>query len=233
VEGLSATLIDVLARVERSDGSTQIARLNPSAPEFIVEAAPTLAQVAATYLGLGIEHILFGFDHLLFVLALLLLVEGWRRLALTITAFTVAHSLTLVAATFHLVRLPPTVVEALIALSIVLVAVEIVRTRSGETGLTARWPWLIAFVFGLLHGLGFAGALAEIGLPAGAIPEALLFFNFGVEFGQLLVTGIVLTSLRLARETGIRWPIWSWRAATYAIGSLAAFWTIERLSLLA
>jgi hypothetical protein len=233
IAGLGSTMTDVLVRIQALDGAAQTARLMPESPAMVVRAAPTRLEVAGTYLRLGIDHILAGFDHLLFVLALLLLVSGWRRLALTITAFTLAHSVTLAAATFELVRLPPTIVEALIALSIVLVAVEIVRCREGDGGLATRWPWLIAFVFGLLHGFGFAGALAEIGLPDNAIPEALLFFNVGVEAGQLMVVTLALTALRLARGLGIHLPAWSWRPATYVIGSLAAFWTIERLSVLA
>ena len=145
-----------------------------------------------TYLRLGIEHILFGFDHLLFVLALVILVRDWRRVALTVTAFTVAHSITLAAATLGLVHVPGPPVEAAIALSIVLVAVEIVNARRGMPSLTARWPWLVAFCFGLLHGFGFAGALAEVGLPHHAIPIALLFFNLGVEIGQLAFVAAVL-----------------------------------------
>ena len=142
-----------------------------------------------TYFKLGVEHILLGFDHLLFVLALLFLVEGWRRLLGTITAFTVAHSLTLAAATFGWVQVPQAPVEAVIALSIMFVAVEILHRQRGRTGIATRKPWVVAFVFGLLHGLGFAGALREIGLPDDAIPLALAFFNVGVEAGQLLVCG--------------------------------------------
>jgi hydrogenase/urease accessory protein HupE len=230
LDGLSATVIDVLARLQRSDGTTQVVRIVPSAPAFVVDEAPHWTTVAATYLGLGIEHILLGVDHLLFVLALLLLVRSWRRLVATITAFTGAHSITLAAATLGFVHVPIQPVEAAIALSIVFVAAEIVHGRDGRPGLTARWPWIVAFVFGLLHGLGFAGALREVGLPESAIPTALLFFNLGVELGQLAFVGAVLALLALARRIPLPAPGWSWRLAPYAIGTVAMFWTTERIA---
>ena len=187
-------------RIESLGGATQTERLSPTNTTFVVQAAPGAWEVAATYLRLGIEHILFGFDHLLFVLALVILVRDWRRVALTVTAFTIAHSITLAAATLDLVNVPGPPVEAAIALSIVLVAVEIVNARRGTPSLTARWPWLVAFCFGLLHGFGFAGALAEVGLPHHAIPIALLFFNLGVEIGQLVFVAAVLTAGGLFRR---------------------------------
>ena len=161
IDGLSATMTDVLVRLERLDGSTQVTRLTPSAPSFVVEAAPRATEVAGTYLVLGIEHILGGVDHLLFVLALLILVKGTRRLIWTVTAFTIAHSLTLAGATLGFVDVPAPPVEAAIALSIVFVAAEIIRSREGKAGLTERFPWVVAFIFGLLHGFGFASALNE------------------------------------------------------------------------
>jgi hydrogenase/urease accessory protein HupE len=170
IDGLSTTLTDVLVRVERQDGTEQIARLTPSKTSFVVEATPGALAVATTYLTLGVNHILSGIDHLLFVFALLLLVEGTRKLVWTITAFTAAHSLTLAAATLGLVQVPQSPVEAVIALSIVFVASEIVHVSQGRPGLTQRRPWIVAFVFGLLHGFGFAGALNEIGLPEQSIP---------------------------------------------------------------
>src|ERR1700704_360014 len=193
IEGLSSTSTDVLARIESLAGAIQTERLSPTKTSFIIQAVPGAGEVAATYLRLGVEHILFGFDHLLFVLALVILVRGWRRVAVTVTAFTIAHSITLAAATLGFVNVPGPPVEASIALSIVLVAVEIVNARRGPPSLAARWPWLIAFSFGLLHGFGFAGALAEVGLPHHAIPIALLFFNLGVEIGQLVFVAAVLT----------------------------------------
>jgi hypothetical protein len=228
IAGLSSTVIDVLARVERLDGTTQVARLTPADPGFIVTDSESTAEVASTYAVLGIEHILLGVDHLLFVLALLMLVPNLRTLLWTITSFTLAHSLTLAAATLGWVHVPQQPVEAVIALSILFVAMEIVHWRQGRPGITRRWPWLVAFTFGLLHGFGFAGALSGIGLPEHAIPVALFFFNVGVEIGQLIFIGSVfLVSLLLKRFT---WPGWAWRVPVYAIGSLAAFWTIERIA---
>ncbi len=229
VDGLKATLTDVLVRVVRIDGSAQVVRLKPSEPSFVVEAAPSRLQVAATYLRLGVEHIFSGIDHLLFVLALLILVENRRRLVATVSAFTVAHSLTLAGATLGLVRVPPRPVEASIALSIVFVAYEIVRLRQGHPGLTARAPWVVAFVFGLLHGFGFAGALSQIGLPPQAIPLALLCFNLGVEAGQLAFIGAVLVAMAAASRLAVSWPRWAWQVPVYCIGALASFWTLDRV----
>jgi hypothetical protein len=186
--------------------------------------------VAWLYLKLGIEHILLGVDHLLFVLALLLITRGTWLLIKTITAFTVAHSITLALATLEYVHVPSAPVEALISLSIVFVAVEIVRLWQGREGLSARAPWVVAFTFGLLHGLGFAGALSEVGLPAGHIPVALLFFNLGVEIGQLLFIAVMLCLFTLIRRVRISWPRWANLAAPYAIGSIAMFWVIERVA---
>jgi hydrogenase/urease accessory protein HupE len=238
IAGLAATMTDVLVRVENIDGTSQVTRLTPSSPSFVVSAAPGALELCRTYLVLGVEHILFGIDHLLFVLALLILVKGWRRLVGTITAFTVAHSITLAAATLGFVHVPSKPVEATIALSIVFVACEIVHRRQGRSGLTETWPWIIAFTFGLLHGLGFAGALREVGLPQNAIPLALLFFNIGVELGQLLFIGIVMAvitlAVRAAREFGQRnvapQSVFAWceNISAYAIGAVAAFWLIER-----
>jgi hydrogenase/urease accessory protein HupE len=229
IDGLEATMTDVLVRIERADGTTQVARLSPADPSFVVEATPSAMKVAGTYLGLGVEHILLGIDHLLFVLALLILVEGRRRLVGTITAFTVAHSLTLGAATLGFVNVPQTPVEAIIALSIVFVASEIVHARMGRPGLTQRWPWIVAFIFGLLHGFGFAGALTEIGLPQQAVPLALLFFNVGVEAGQLLFIAAVGVVIFVARRVALPQPPWAWRVPAYGIGAVAAFWAIERV----
>ena len=160
IDGLSGTLTDVLVRIERLDGTSQVTRLTPDTPSFIIEAAPKWQQIVGSYLGLGAEHILLGIDHLLFVLALLLLVKGWRQLIATVTAFTVAHSLTLAAATLGYVHVPQRPVEAVIALSIVFVAAEVVRLRKGQVSIAQRLPWAIAFTFGLLHGFGFSSALA-------------------------------------------------------------------------
>ncbi len=236
IEGLAATRTDVLVRVRHVDGTTQTARLTSKRPDFEVVGSPSQLEVATTYLGLGVEHILAGLDHLLFVLALLFLVGDLRKLVGAITAFTAAHSLTLAAAALGWLRVPSAPVEAAIALSIVLVAVEILRDPGG---LAERKPWLVTFAFGLLHGLGFASSLNEVGLPAHAIPVALAFFNVGVEAGQLLfISGVLclfkLTSAlprfrREASQSGI-WAVAELfaRPVSYSIGILGAFWLIER-----
>jgi hydrogenase/urease accessory protein HupE len=238
IAGLAATMTTVLVRTENLDGTTQVTLLTPSSPSFVVASAPSALEVTRTYLVLGVEHILFGIDHLLFVLALLILVRGWRKLVGTITAFTVAHSITLAAATLGFVHVPAKPVEATIALSIVFVACEIVHQRSGRSGLTEGWPWVIAFTFGLLHGFGFAGALREVGLPQNAIPLALLFFNVGVELGQLLFIGFVMAVFALAIRAAKKFSQWSvmpqstfsWceNISAYAIGGVAMFWVIQR-----
>jgi len=238
IDGLEATRTDVLARVEHSNGRTQTVRLTPSQPEFKVMGTTGPAAVIRTYFKLGVEHILLGFDHLLFVLALLFLVVGWRRLVATITAFTIAHSLTLAAATFGWVQVPQAPVEAVIALSIMFVAVEILHRHQGRTGIATRKPWIVAFVFGLLHGLGFAGALRQVGLPDDAIPLALAFFNVGVEAGQLLFVAAVFLLFRLVNQLMGRRGATAERSylsgaavtrpTSYVIGTLAAFWLIQR-----
>jgi hydrogenase/urease accessory protein HupE len=229
IEGISGGITDVIVRVERKDGTSQVERLLPQRPQFTVKGPTGTAQVAWSYLVLGVEHILGGVDHLLFVLALLLIVRGGRRIVATITAFTLAHSLTLVAATLGWVRLPGPPVEAMIALSIVFVAAEVVHGLRGKPGLTARAPWVVAFSFGLLHGFGFAGALAEVGLPQKAIPVALLMFNVGVEVGQLLFVSCMLG----LRTAFIHWvpkvPRWAFAVPPYAIGTVAMFWVVERI----
>jgi hydrogenase/urease accessory protein HupE len=238
IDGLAASRTDVLVSITRLDGEASTARLTPADPSFVVPASTGPSQVAAAYLRLGVEHILLGIDHLLFVLALLILVRGWKRLAVTITAFTAAHSITLAAAVLGFVNVPGPPVEAMIALSIALVAAEIVNLSRGRASLTARSPWLVAFAFGLLHGLGFAGALTEIGLPAHAIPIALLFFNVGVELGQVLFVAVAIALAILLRRTlsaFVRGET-SWSrvapqlAGAYSIGGIASFWFLERVS---
>jgi hydrogenase/urease accessory protein HupE len=234
VAGLTSTMTDVLVRLQQWDGRTQVTRLTPSAPSFVVESSPRSIQVASVYLKLGIEHILLGIDHLFFVLGLLILVQGKWRLLSTVTAFTLAHSLTLAGATLGFVHVPGPPVEAAIALSIVFVAVEIIRNRQGSLGLAARFPWIVAFAFGLLHGFGFAGALSEVGLPHTAIPVALLCFNVGVEIGQLLFIAFAFTLVMLGRlflrRTGTPQPAWAWRIPPYAMGSAAMFWLVQRIA---
>jgi hydrogenase/urease accessory protein HupE len=230
--GLQATITDVLVRVQMLDGTYSTTLVSPSRPWIDVATSRSWLGVAGAYLKHGIEHILFGYDHLLFVLALILIVRSARVLLLTVTAFTVAHSITLSLATLGVVRVPGPPVEAAIALSILLLACEIIRSKQGQVGLTAKWPWLVAFSFGLLHGFGFASALAEIGLPQRDIPLALFAFNVGVEIGQLIFIAIVLSALAYARR--IKFPPvverYASTVATYAIGIVAAFWFIERLA---
>ena len=228
IAGLPAGITDVLARVERLDGTAQVERLVPARSRFVVEAPLDGAGVSRTYLGLGVHHILEGVDHLLFVAALVIVVGSFRRLLVTVTAFTLAHSVTLAAATLGLVRVSQAPVEAVIALSIVFVAAEIVRGLNGKAGLTARAPWVVAFAFGLLHGFGFAGALAEVGLPPRSIPLALVFFNIGVELGQVVFVTVVWTGLQAARRFLRPWPRWADAVPAYAIGSVAMFWVVER-----
>jgi len=228
IAGLSATTTDVLVRLERLDGTAQVTRLTPSAPSFVVGAAPRALEVARTYSVLGVEHILTGIDHLLFVLALLIITGGGWRLAKTVTAFTISHSLTLTAATLGFVHVPQRPVEAVIALSIVFVAAEIVRMHRGLESITARAPWLVAFTFGLMHGLGFAGGLSEAGLPAGHIPTALAFFSLGVETGHFLFIGVVLSLIVLVSRIRIPFPRWIELVPPYAIGAIAMFWVIQR-----
>ncbi|HTA57055.1 MAG TPA: HupE/UreJ family protein [Candidatus Baltobacteraceae bacterium] len=230
IDGLSATLTDVLVRVERLDGSAQVTRLASSSPSFIVEAAPHRLEVARTYLLLGIEHILTGVDHLLFVSGLLLLVTGFRRLLLTVSAFTLSHTVTLTLATLGFVHIPPAPVEAVIALSIFFVAYEILRRKENPDGLAQRKPWLVAFSFGLLHGLGFAGGLSAAGLPVAHIPLALGFFSAGVEVGHFSFVAVAVLLLAAVRHWTIRLPIWSWRLPPYAIGGVAAYWLIVRFA---
>jgi hydrogenase/urease accessory protein HupE len=231
---LSETRIDVLARLVRLDGTVQLERILPVDARFVVRSTPGQLEVVRTYTVLGLEHILSGFDHLLYVLAMLMLVTGWRRILLTMTAFTATHSLTLTAATLGWVNVPQPPVEACIALSILFVAREIVQAHRGRAGLTARWPWAVSFTFGLMHGLGFAGALAQVGLPAGAIPTALLFFNVGVELGQLMFVASVLALIAVGRTLAqsFQWrqPAWAWRVGPYTIGGLASFWLVQRVT---
>jgi hydrogenase/urease accessory protein HupE len=231
VHGLQATMTDVLVRIALADGRVVSRLLRPDAPSFVF-GNETAGPAAGGYFVLGVEHILFGIDHLLFVLALVLVVRGVGLLVKTITAFTIAHSITLVLATLGFVKMPSAPVEAIIALSIVFVAAEIVRARRGVRGLTERAPWLVAGIFGLLHGFGFAGALSEVGLPANDIPLALLLFNIGVEAGQLAFVAVVLAILAVVRR--IRLPALEWArlASPYAIGAVAMFWVIQRLAAL-
>ena len=234
IDGLDQTKTDVLVRFDFADGASQTHRLTPSDSSFTVPSQPSRLEVVRTYLLLGFKHILSGIDHLMFVLALLLLVKGVRRLIVTVTAFTIAHSLTLAGATLGFVQIPGPPIEATIALSIMFVASEIIHSRQGIPGLTQKYPWVVAFTFGLLHGFGFAGALAQIGLPQASIPIALLFFNVGVEIGQLLFIASVFAAIALAQQVARRIdvprPTWAWAVPPYVIGGIASYWIIQRVA---
>lgn len=230
IDGLATTTTDVLVRIEFFDGRVQTRLLKPGNAAFIVPARRAALDVLRDYLAMGIEHIFGGFDHLLFVLGLLLLVSGLSRLVKTITAFTLAHSLTLGFATLGLVRVPQPPVEAAIALSIVFLARELIEVQRGGGGIATRRPWLMSFGFGLLHGFGFAGALSAVGLPQGDVPFALAGFNAGVEVGQLLFVGAALLVVAGVRRLAVRAPLWLRSAPAYGIGALAAFWTIARVA---
>jgi hypothetical protein len=228
IDGLPATQTDTLLRIQLLDGSMFTSVLRPDSPSFLVPKKPSKSKIAGSYLVLGIEHILGGFDHLLFVLGLLLIVRSTMLLIKTITAFTLAHSVTLAMAALGFVHVPQAPVEAIIALSILFLATELTKQGKGEMGLTSKAPWIVALCFGLLHGFGFAGALTEVGLPQTDIPLALLFFNVGVEVGQLMFVAAVLAARWLIRKIRVEWPVWVHQVPAYAIGSLAAFWFIQR-----
>jgi hydrogenase/urease accessory protein HupE len=229
LNGMEDMSADALLRYQSASGITQAARLTPTNPVAVIAQRPDQGQVARTYFVTGVEHILMGYDHLLFVLCLVLLLNGAWRVAATVTAFTIAHSLTLIATTLDLISVPGPPVEAAIALSIVFLAVEIVKRKPGELRLTERLPWVVAFLFGLLHGFGFAGALAEIGLPQGEVPMALLAFNLGVEAGQLVIVGGAILILWAMRRANALYAARIQTIAAYAIGSIAAMWLLQRV----
>lgn len=225
---LQQTTIDVLVNLGQLDGSQQSFLLHPTDNAVEIPLAPSAWAVMHTYIRLGVEHILLGVDHLLFVLALMLLTRGWGNIVRTITAFTLAHSITLSLASLGYVHIPGPPVEATIALSIVFLALEILRGLEGKATLTGRKPWLVAFTFGLLHGLGFAGALADIGLPQTEMPLALACFNVGVELGQLAFVAVLLLLIGGLQRMP-HWPPVLQRFPAYAIGSVSAFWVVERV----
>jgi len=230
VDGLKSGVTDALARIEYRDGTTEVARITPDSPTILVVGAQSTLEVAKTYLLLGVDHILTGFDHLLFVLALMLLIRDLWMLAKTITAFTIAHSITLAGATLGYFSLPQKPVEASIALSIAFVASELIKIKAGERRLSQAYPWVVAFAFGLLHGFGFAGALKETGLPQLDIPLALLMFNVGVEAGQLLFVAAILIAVRAATAL-VTWPVVPTRlAAAYLIGTISMVWFVTRVT---
>ena len=229
LKALELSSTDALVRIAPRDGEVQTLRLTPDQPVATIAGEDEIANVAWTYTIIGIEHIVFGFDHLLFVLALVLLLKGGWLVVQTVTAFTIAHSVTLIGTTLGYMSLPSQPVEAVIALSIVFLAVEIVKAKPGERRLSERFPWIVAFLFGLLHGFGFAGALAEIGLPKDDVPLALLTFNLGVEIGQLVIVAVALVVLWLIRKyrDQLTQPVKT--ATAYGIGIIATYWFIERM----
>jgi hypothetical protein len=232
VEGLEAFTTDVLVRVQHGDGSVETHVLKPVQASVKLRTAGDTARGIGAYLYLGIEHILLGVDHLLFVLGLLLIVRDRWMLVKTVTAFTIAHSITLAVATFGVATVAPAPLNAAIALSILFLGPEIVRVWRGETSFTIRHPWVVAFAFGLLHGFGFASGLAQLGLPQGEIPLALLLFNVGVEIGQLAFVAAILLLERAFRLLQIHWPRVIERLPGYVVGTLGAFWTIQRVALM-
>jgi hypothetical protein len=228
VEGLPDTITDVLLRIRPLKGDVRETVLRPEAPTYRIEMAGGQAASLLALLRLGVEHILTGPDHLLFVLGLILIVRDRWTLLKTVSAFTLAHSLTLAAAAFGLISLPPALLEALIALSILFLAPEVLRVRRGETSLAIRYPWIVAFAFGLLHGMGFAGGLTALGLEKSALLSAVVLFNLGVEIGQLAFIGVVLGLWAVLSRLHLRWPRVAYLAPAYAIGVAGAAWTIER-----
>jgi len=232
IDGLEATITDVIVRVHHDDGRLESHLLKPVNPSVTLGAKTTGWQRSRMYLRIGIEHILFGIDHLLFVLGLLLIVADWRMLLKTITSFTLAHSITLAIATLGYASAPVAPLSAAIALSILFLGPEIVRRWRGQTSFTIRHPWIVAFAFGLLHGFGFASGLTSMGLPPAEIPLALLLFNLGVEIGQVGFVVLVLLLLRSFTMLQIRWPRWVEFAPGYAVGIAGAYWTIQRTVML-
>lgn len=230
-EGLANTGNQALVRFIRRDGREDLYKVAPTDPELTIPKDPDSVSVSARYTELGIQHIWFGFDHLLFVTALFMLVANLRTLFWTITSFTIAHSITLALVTLDVIRVPVPPVEAFIALSIVFVALEVARQSHGHPSLASRKPWLVAFTFGLLHGLGFASALAAIGLPRNNVPLALLFFNVGVEIGQVAFIAVLLVISSVARRFAQPVQLSTARLVScYGIGGLASYWLFDRIS---
>lgn len=227
VDGLAEAKTDVLLRIELRDGRSVDTVLRPAEPVFVVPARENRLALVVRYIRLGFDHILSGYDHLLFVLGLMLLVRGARVLIETISAFTLGHSITLALAVLDIAHVPPAPVEVLIAFSIFVLATELARPDTGATLMRER-PWAMAACFGLLHGLGFAGSLRAAGLPADGIPLALVSFNGGIELGQLTFVAAILATGALMRSLAVVPAAWSRRAVIYAMGSVAAFWMIER-----
>jgi hydrogenase/urease accessory protein HupE len=232
IAGLEATITDVLVRLHHADGRLESHLLRPTTPSVTLGGVTTAGERALGYVQLGILHILLGVDHLLFVLGLMLIVSDRWTLVKTITSFTLAHSITLAIATLGYASAPLPPLNAAIALSILFLGPEVVRTWRGETSFTIRHPWVVAFAFGLLHGFGFASGLTSMGLPKAEIPLALLLFNVGVELGQVAFVLLVILLERSFRTLEVRWPRWVEHFPGYAVGTLGAYWTIQRTLIL-
>jgi hydrogenase/urease accessory protein HupE len=228
-DGLQNTIMDVLVTIKLQDGVQFSGLIKPEKAQYIIPDTPSIWNISKTYLVPGFEHILLGIDHLLFVLALVLITFGKWRIVKTVTAFTLAHSITLSLAALGFVHVPSAPVEAIIALSIMFLALELVNYSKGKIGLTAKYPWIVAFTFGLLHGFGFAGALTEVGLPQVDIPFALAFFNIGVELGQLVFVVLLLGVIYMISKIEIKQKTWIKLVPAYCIGTIAVMWTVERI----
>ena len=230
--GLETTITDIFVRLVRMDGTVMTAIARPTKPQVALRGDRAWHATASEYLFLGFHHILLGIDHLLFVLGLLLIVKGRLMLLKTITSFTIAHSITLGLATLGYAQAPLLPLNTAIALSILFLGPEIMRARRGQSSVTIRYPWVVAFIFGLLHGFGFASGLSVSGMPKAELPWALLWFNLGVEGGQILFVVLALGLARSFRVLQIIWPRWALLLPGYTVGSLGAYWTIQRSVLL-
>ncbi|MEJ2516186.1 MAG: HupE/UreJ family protein [Gammaproteobacteria bacterium] len=230
--GLEQTITDVFVRVSRLDGTEASQVVRPTSPEAVLRGERPWTVTASEYVVLGFHHILMGIDHLLFVLGLLIIVHGTRQLVETITAFTIAHSITLALATLGYASIPGPPLNAAIALSILFLGPEMVRAWRGETSFTLRHPWVVAFCFGLLHGFGFASGLSTVGMPRAEVPLALAMFNIGVELGQLAFVALILLSRKAVETLQFRWPRWAELGPAYAVGSLGAYWTLQRTAMM-
>jgi hypothetical protein len=230
VEGLQRTITDVLVQLALIDGGRYSLRLTADAPVQTFSGGGTFLMA---YFGLGVEHLVFGLDHILFVLGLVLLVRGWRSLIYVITAFTLAHSLTLGLSMLGRISAPSAVVEAIIALSILFVAIELLQPPEKRSALAARYPQAMAFGFGLLHGFGFAGVLGEIGLPRDVELAALALFNIGLEVGQLLVVAAMVLFMRFVKPALLAHEKWApalQQVPIIAIGGISVYWLLDRLA---
>ena len=230
--GLESTITDVYVRLTRLDSTMMTVVVRPTRPFVELRGERSWHATAGEYIGLGFHHIMLGVDHLLFVLGLLLIVQGRMMLLKTITSFTVAHSITLAIATLGFASVPLAPLNAAVALSIYFLGTEVVHSWRGDKSITITYPWIVAFVFGLLHGFGFASGLITTGMPSAELPWALLFFNVGVELGQLTFVFLALTLAWSFRTLEIRWPRWALAVPGYTVGSLGAYWTLQRTVIL-